>query len=182
MIKKRLQATGQFPTSDTSAVFNDQLITAGKAAQSGYGFTADGAVTPTLIRGTQCSCNKADRTIIGKPGAHALDAPRADRQPYMGKYSAFKLYVQDGSKQLFNMDVVVGKEGHSTVMFSGTLNQVVFSPYWNLPENIVRNEVLPHIENNSQYLAENNMEITGEEDGVPVIRQLPAVIRTNWGK
>jgi murein L,D-transpeptidase YcbB/YkuD len=86
---------------------------------------------------------------------------------------AFKLYVQDGSKQLFNMDVVVGKEGHSTVMFSGNLNQVVFSPYWNLPENIVKKEVLPHIEKNSQYLAENNMEITGEEDGVPVIRQLP---------
>jgi murein L,D-transpeptidase YcbB/YkuD len=71
------------------------------------------------------------------------------------------------------MDIVVGKEGHSTVMFSGNLNQVVFSPYWNLPENIVKQEVLPQIEKNSQYLAENNMEITGEEDGVPVIRQLP---------
>jgi L,D-transpeptidase YcbB len=58
-------------------------------------------------------------------------------------------------------------------MFSGSLNQVVFSPYWNVPENIVKKEILPSIEKNSYYLAENNMEITGEEEGVPVIRQLP---------
>ncbi len=36
------------------------------------------------------------------------------------------------------MNVVVGKEGHNTMMFTGNLNQVVFSPYWNVPPSIVK--------------------------------------------
>jgi murein L,D-transpeptidase YcbB/YkuD len=173
MIKKRLQATGQLSTSDTSAVFNDQLFTAVKAAQLGYGFTADGAVTSTLIKELNVPVTKRiEQLLVNLERMHWMPAEPTGNLIWVN-IPAFKLYVQDGSKQLFNMDVVVGKEGHSTVMFSGNLNQVVFSPYWNLPENIVRNEVLPQVEKNSQYLAENNMEITGEEDGVPVIRQLP---------
>lgn len=173
LIKKRLQATGQLPASDTSAVFNDQLITAVKAAQSGYGFTADGVVTPTLIKELNVPVTKRiEQLLVNLERMRWMPAEPSGSLIWVN-IPAFKLYVQDGSKQLFNMDIVVGKEGHSTVMFSGNLNQVVFSPYWNLPENIVKKEVLPQIEKNSHYLAENNMEVTGEEDGVPVIRQLP---------
>jgi murein L,D-transpeptidase YcbB/YkuD len=71
------------------------------------------------------------------------------------------------------MNVVVGKEGHNTMMFSGDLNQIVFSPYWNVPPSIVRNEILPAMANNPDYLANQNMEEIGTEDGLPKIRQLP---------
>jgi len=67
----------------------------------------------------------------------------------------------------------VGKEGHNTMMFNGDLNQVVFSPYWNVPPSIVSKEILPAISRNPGYLAKENMEITGNEDGLPVIRQRP---------
>lgn len=172
-IKKRLQATEQFAAKDTSAVFNDQLVAAVKAAQSGYGFTADGVVTPILIRELNVPVTKRIEQLLVNLERMRWMPAEPNGSLIWVNIPAFKLYVQDGSKQLFNMDVVVGKEGHSTVMFSGNLNQVVFSPYWNLPENIVKKEVLPHMNQNSNYLAENNMEITGEEDGVPVIRQLP---------
>lgn len=42
-------------------------------------------------------------------------------------------------------NVVVGKEGTNTTMFTGKLNQVVFSPYWNIPYGITKNEILPGI-------------------------------------
>ena len=71
------------------------------------------------------------------------------------------------------MNVVVGKEGHNTMMFTGDLNQVVFSPYWNVPPSIVRKEILPALEKNPDYLIRNNMEQVGTEDGLPKIRQLP---------
>jgi murein L,D-transpeptidase YcbB/YkuD len=59
------------------------------------------------------------------------------------------------------------------MMFSGDLNQVVFSPYWNVPPSIVRNEILPAMASNPGYLDAQNMEQVGEEDGLPVIRQRP---------
>lgn len=71
------------------------------------------------------------------------------------------------------MNVVVGKEGHNTTMFTGDLNQVVFSPHWNVPPSIVKNEILPAMSRNPDYLASQNMEITGDEGGLPKIRQKP---------
>jgi murein L,D-transpeptidase YcbB/YkuD len=85
----------------------------------------------------------------------------------------FVLHVMDGAKKVFDMNVVVGKEGHNTVIFTGDLNQVVFSPYWNVPESIVEKEILPALAKNPNYLADNNMEQTGTVNGFPVVRQLP---------
>jgi L,D-transpeptidase YcbB len=53
------------------------------------------------------------------------------------------------------------------------LEYVVFSPYWNVPRSIVRNEILPAIERHPGYLARSDMEQTGTSDGLPVIRQKP---------
>ena len=59
------------------------------------------------------------------------------------------------------------------MMFTGDLNQIVFSPYWNVPPSIVRNEILPAVAKDPGYLARNNMEEVGMEGDLPKIRQLP---------
>jgi murein L,D-transpeptidase YcbB/YkuD len=71
------------------------------------------------------------------------------------------------------MNVVVGKEGHNTMIFSGKLNQIVFSPYWNITPDITREEILPAMQRDPNYLQKHNMEIAGNDNGFPVIRQLP---------
>ncbi|MDF2191179.1 L,D-transpeptidase family protein [Paraflavitalea sp. CAU 1676] len=172
-LKKRLQATGQFTDNDTSAVFNDQLDAAVKSVQLGYGFTADGVVTAALLKELNVSAERRLEQLLVNLERMRWMPAEPSGSLILVNIPAFKMYVQDGSKELFNMDVVVGKEGHSTVLFSGNLNQVVFSPYWNIPESIVRKEVLPELAKNSNYLTEHQMEVTGEEDGLPVIRQLP---------
>ncbi len=71
------------------------------------------------------------------------------------------------------MDIVVGTSANRTVIFNDTLKYVVFSPYWNIPRSIVRNEILPGIRKSANYLARKNMEQTGFSNGLPVIRQKP---------
>ncbi len=85
----------------------------------------------------------------------------------------FKLHFYEGTEEVFNMNVVVGMVGHNTVVFNDELKYVVFSPYWNIPESIVRNEIQPSIKRNGNYLERNNMEQTGDRNGLPVIRQKP---------
>jgi murein L,D-transpeptidase YcbB/YkuD len=85
----------------------------------------------------------------------------------------FMMHVYEGNKKAFDMIVVVGKEGHNTMMFNGDLNQVVFCPYWNVPSSIVKKEILPAMQRNPGYLGKENMEITSNEGGLPVIRQKP---------
>src|SRR5687768_10107884 len=86
----------------------------------------------------------------------------------------FMLTVFENKARAFDMPVAVGKEGTNTTMFSGEMNQVVFSPYWNIPASIVRNEILPKMKSDPNYLKSRNMEIVGKKnDSLPSIRQLP---------
>ena len=104
----------------------------------------------------------ADRTAHTSSG---FQGPKANT----GK----ALHMYEGKNKVWDMAVVVGKSGHNTMMFNGDLNQIVFSPYWNVPPSIVKNEILPAMEKNPGYLASQNMEITGNSNGLPEIRQLP---------
>jgi murein L,D-transpeptidase YcbB/YkuD len=63
---------------------------------------------------------------------------------------------------------VVGKSMTKTVIFSGNMSHIVFSPYWVLPESIIRSEVKPGMAKNPNYLESHNMEWNGGQ-----IRQKP---------
>ncbi|MBD0333168.1 MAG: L,D-transpeptidase family protein [Chitinophagaceae bacterium] len=71
------------------------------------------------------------------------------------------------------MPVVVGKEGTSTLMFSGKIKQIIFNPIWNIPRSIVQTEILPKMKTDKSYLKKKNIEIVSEKDTIPTLRQLP---------
>ncbi len=70
-------------------------------------------------------------------------------------------YVRDG-KTALESDVVVGDEANKTVVFSGKMSYLVFSPYWNIPESIVEKEIKPGIAKDKDYLQKHQMEKIGD--------------------
>jgi murein L,D-transpeptidase YcbB/YkuD len=173
VMKKRLQLTGDLTGNDTSQVFNDTLENAVKTFQSRFGYKPDGIITATLIKDMNVPVIKRLEQILMNMGRMRWMPEAENGQLILVNIPEFELHVYEGKKKAFDMYVVVGKEGHNTMMFSGDLNQIVFSPYWNVPPSIVRNEILPAMANNPDYLANQNMEEIGTEDGLPKIRQLP---------
>ncbi|MCH5683917.1 L,D-transpeptidase family protein [Niabella sp. W65] len=69
----------------------------------------------------------------------------------------FKLHIYEYGRPAWDMDVVVGKEGNNTTVFTGRLSNIVFSPYWNVPASIVKNEM--NGRPSAAYLARNHMEV-----------------------
>jgi murein L,D-transpeptidase YcbB/YkuD len=59
-----------------------------------------------------------------------------------------------------------------TPVFSSTITSVVFNPDWTVPESILRNEILPAIAANPNYLVQHHMEMTWS-NGAPRVRQVP---------
>lgn len=171
-MKKRLQLSGDM-AADTSALFNNELEAGIKKFQVRYGYKPTGILTDGLIKDMNVPVTNRIELILLNMGRMQWMVNEPKGEMIVVNIPEFILHYKDGAATVFEMPVVVGKEGHNTMMFTGNLNQVVFSPYWNLPESIVKKEIIPAIEKNSNYLAEHNMEITGYEDGVPVIRQLP---------
>jgi murein L,D-transpeptidase YcbB/YkuD len=71
---------------------------------------------------------------------------------------AFRLTMVRDGKPEFTSPVIVGKNVTKTVIFSGMLSYIVFSPYWNLPASIINKEVKPGMTRNKNYLEAHNME------------------------
>ena len=172
-VKKRLSITGELKNNDSSALFNDDLEAAVNSFRNSHGYTQNGVLNDTVINAMNISAEGRLQQLLVNMERMKWMPVKPQGKLILVNIPAFTLHVTDGSKRLFDMDIVVGKEGHSTTMFSGSLNQVVFSPYWNIPRSIVRKEILPSIQRNKNYLASKHMEVTGQRDGLPVIRQLP---------
>jgi murein L,D-transpeptidase YcbB/YkuD len=172
-LKKRLQVTGLMAPGDTSAHFTDTLKTAVEKLQQQMGYTPDGAITKTILKDLNVPVEQRLKQILINMNRMRWMPQQPAGKLILVNIPEFVLHFFDGTNKVFDMPVVVGKEGHNTMMFTGKLSQVVFSPYWNVPPGIVEKEILPHMANNPNYLEEQDMEQTGTEDGLPVIRQRP---------
>lgn len=173
LIKKRLKISDDLTGNDTSHVFNDTLVTAVKNFQARHGFSETGSVSDSLIKEMNVPVLKRIEQLLMNMDRMRWLANNPSGDLIVVNIPEFVLHVYEGKQKAFDIVVVVGKEGHNTMMFNGDLNQVVFSPYWNVPASIVAKEILPAIKKNSNYIAKENMEITGNDDGLPVVRQKP---------
>lgn len=174
LLKKRLQLTGDFIESDTSQVFSDTLQASIKDFQRRYGLKTDGLITDTLITVLNVPAEQRLQQILLNLNRMQWLENKQHENIVVVNIPEYMLHVYEGGNKTFEMPVVVGKEGSNTVMFNSNINQVVFSPYWNIPHSIVRDEIMPAMKKNSNYLSSKNMEIVGNNnESVPKMRQLP---------
>jgi murein L,D-transpeptidase YcbB/YkuD len=169
-IKNRLRLTGEYG-NDTSAVFNDSLEVAIKGFQMRHGFQPTGIISDTLVRTMNVPVQQRIQQILVNMNRTVWAPASQPATSILVNIPAFKLQAFHNNAKEFDMDVIVGKEG-TTTLFTGDMNEVVFSPYWNLPQSIVRDEILPAMKKDASYLKKRNMEVV-EQGEVPTIRQLP---------
>ncbi|RYF86352.1 MAG: hypothetical protein EOO03_11940, partial [Chitinophagaceae bacterium] len=172
MLKQRLHITGDMP-ADTLNVYDAALEQGIKNFQTRFGYTPTGTLTDGQIKDLNVPVATRIKQLLLNMGRMQWMVNEPSGPMIVVNIPEFILHVKDGKTRVFDMNVVVGKEGHNTMMFTGDLNQVVFSPYWNVPPSIVKNEILPAMQSNPNYLASHNMEITNNSGGLPTIRQLP---------
>jgi murein L,D-transpeptidase YcbB/YkuD len=172
-VKKRLQLTNDFSATDTSSKFNDSLDVAIRSYQQRNGFHTDGIITDSLVAIMNVPAEARIQQILVNMTRMLWLPPQVQKDYVEVNVPEFMLRVYEGGSKVFDMPVVVGKEGTNTMMFTGDLNEIVFSPYWNVPASIVKSEVLPEMQSNPNYLKEKRMEVVNKNDTLPVIRQLP---------
>jgi murein L,D-transpeptidase YcbB/YkuD len=99
---------------------------------------------------------------------------------------AFRLYVFEhdatAAHAELRTNVIVGQAGRrATPAFVGTMREVVFRPYWDVPPSIARNETVPYIRRRPGYFEREELEIVrgGDDDAVvypPTERNLERVL------
>jgi murein L,D-transpeptidase YcbB/YkuD len=79
---------------------------------------------------------------------------------------AFRLDVWERDTVALSMRVVVGKKDTPTPIFNDTMTHVVFSPYWNVPPTIAKDETLPSALRDPMFLRRTNMEVLDDKGQV----------------
>lgn len=173
LLKKRLFVLGDSKIADSSLMYDSITSIAVKRFQRRLGLSVDGAVGNKMIEELNVPLQWRIKQILVNMERLRWLPPNKDSNYILVNIPEYRLHVYDSGKTVMDMNVIVGKSANGTVIFSGNLKYVVFSPYWNVPTSIVKKEIVPAMARNSNYLEKNNMEITGRSNGLPLVRQKP---------
>ncbi len=113
-----------------------------------------------LAREKQTPSGNVDRILMNLERWRWAPRDLGDRY-ILVNVAAYMLQVMEGETPALSMRVIVGKPDTQTPLFSDEMTYVVFSPYWNIPENILRDETLPRLVKDPDFLNRNNMEVVG---------------------
>ncbi|SDL75511.1 Murein L,D-transpeptidase YcbB/YkuD [Pedobacter antarcticus] len=172
-LKTRLAAFGALAPTDSSGLYTLAVDTALRLAQQQFGQQVTGKLTASLVKSLNIPVRKRIEQILINLERMRWVPVMPEGRVILVNIPEYKLHIFEDRKEVLNMGIVVGKEAHQTVIFSNTLKNIVFSPYWNVPPSIVKAEILPAINRNKNYLAQHQMEIYGKSGGLPLIRQKP---------
>jgi len=169
-IRKRLFLTNDIAVDSKRAVYDESLQEAILKYKKRNGFSEDKIILPKHISEMNVSISDRIKTIMVNMERCrwiSTDLTKAKAFIVVNIPSYRLTYFKDGKAALVS-NVVVGTALNETVIFSGMMSYVVFSPYWNVPKSIRDKEILPAIKKNKDYLAKHNMEWNGNN-----IRQKP---------
>lgn len=172
-IKQSLYLMGDLKKNDSTIWFTNELADAVASFQHRLGLNEDGVIGNKTLR-------ELNRPIDFRIKQIMINMERLrwfpeDIEPnfLLINIPEFKLHVFEGNKKIWDTKVVVGKAANKTSIFKGSISQIILNPYWNVPNSIVRNEILPDLKRNPSYLAKNDMEVLS---GTTIVN--PASI--NW--
>ena len=176
-IRQRLHILGDLPimpdSLPDSLVYDGSLMEAVRSFQQRHGLLMDGIIGQNVLAALNVPPDQRLRTLLLNMERLRWLPEQDDANGVMVNIPEFKLHVYEDAEIRLSMEVVVGKAATRTVVFSDTITYLVFSPTWTLPKSIIRNEILPALEKDPQYLEKKNMEIIGGTKSDPLIRQRP---------
>lgn len=164
-IRNRLMMTGDLDTNNLSNRYDKKLGEAVRNYQVRNGKVQQNLITPKLVDELNVPVSERIKTIVVNMERWRWTPPGigSAREFIFVNIPSFMLNYSRNGRIILESPVVVGKRMNKTVVFSGNLSYIVFSPYWNIPASIIEKEVKPAIKKNPNYLAENGMKWYGNQ-------------------
>jgi murein L,D-transpeptidase YcbB/YkuD len=127
--------------------------------QTRHGLDVDGVVGPET------------RSALNKTLDHRIDQLEINLERYrwlpqnLGhrhiqvNIPAYRLEVYEGGERIIDMRAIVGTPERRTPVFSDVMTYLVLNPYWNVPETIAIEDILPSAREDSMYLADKGIRV-----------------------
>jgi murein L,D-transpeptidase YcbB/YkuD len=163
LLRKRLALSGDL--AEVSAgdpdLFDEELDKALRLFQHRHGLLVDGVLSTRTLGELNVPVEKRIRQMrLNMERLRWL--PRNLGDCYiLVNVAGFTLDVMEKGEPVMNMKIIVGKdeEDQRTFLFAGNMTYLELNPYWNVPESITVNELIPKVKKNPGYLASQGMRI-----------------------
>ena len=173
-IKRRLLLLGDFPRSGSiNRTFDRDLLYAVRRFRKRFNLRAGDYIDNKLIGYINLPKSYYIKKILVNLDKTKLYPPSFGNTYIEVNVPEFKMRFYESGYERFSSDIVVGRLDRPTPIFSDQLEFVVANPTWNIPENLVKKDLIPALKNNPNLLEEVHIKAyQGRKEVKPDLQRL----------
>lgn len=157
--KRYFYLMGDLQNNDQTIAFTNSLLKAIKNFQQRMGLEINGCIDSiTAIELNKPISLRIKQIVINMERLRWLPV-NMEKEYLFINIPEFKLHLFENGKQVWNTNIIVGKSATQTTIFKGNISSIILNPHWGIPASMAKNEIVPHIKRNSNYLSKNNIEV-----------------------
>ncbi len=161
-LAERLAVTGDLQPAAAAAateVFDETIAAAVRDFQARHGLAVDG----TVGRATLDALNVPVEARIEQIRAN-LERARwvlydPEREFLVVNIAGFQLYLVRRGEVVWRTRVQVGRPYRQTPVFRAEMTYLVVNPTWTVPPTILRQDIVPQVRRNPEYLKSRNIDV-----------------------
>ncbi len=160
LLRKFLLTTGDLGNAVDKATYYDQeTVQALRLFQVRHGLLDDGVVGARTLKAMNVSVEERIRQLELNLERWRWMPKSFGERHIRVNVADFSLEVVDKGEVVMQMPVIVGTEYRKTPVFSARMSYLEFAPYWTVPPTILREDKLPKIKRNPDYLEEKHFRV-----------------------
>ena len=140
-------------------LYDPATVAAVERFQRLHGLQPDGVIGPRTLAWLRISpAQKAiilARSLLRGDVGDRLD----QRRMVVVNIPEYQLRVLEGQQQIFSSRVIVGKLKRQTPILDSQIASVVLNPAWHVPTTILKQDIVPKLARDPQYLAKERFDI-----------------------
>ena len=161
-LRERLKVTGELDSSvPDSNVFDETLDIAVREYQETHGLYVDGVVGKSTIESLNVPVEQRISQIELTMERWRLLPQYLGSKYILVNIANFHLYGVENNSDAIDMRIVVGKPEWNTPMFSEEMTHIVMNPYWNIPPSIFKDDIVPRIKQDPNYMSKRGIDAVG---------------------
>ena len=159
-IKRKLLYWNDMSGKDSlTAIYDNKTFEAVKKFQSRHGLVPDGVIGASTIHALNFSKEKRKHQIIANLERWRWYPNELAENYFIVNIPDYNLQVVENQDTTAFRKVVVGTSKRKTPVLTSTLKSIVFNPTWTVPPTILKEDVVPAMKRNRNYLKNKNITI-----------------------
>lgn len=166
-LRRRLWLSGDLPSVQVAEpeLFDGALRRGVRRFQQRHGLQADGSVGEATLAALNVPVEERIRQIEANMERWRWLPRQLEPRYILVNMAGYELQVIEAEQTVLNMRVIVGRDYRQTPVFTSAMTSLVLNPHWYVPRSIFRDDILPRLRRDPEYLERLGMRLFSSLNG-----------------